>query len=100
MESEQVDKILIKWPRLTTAQVILGLVLFIAIWLGFLTTDIQYNRLVNTLNTKNLVNQTISLQELVERQGNLSASQRQLLLDQFVQISEHGGFATQDDIET
>jgi hydrogenase maturation factor HypF (carbamoyltransferase family) len=50
-----VDKILIKWPRLTTAQVILCLVLFIAIWLGFLTTDIQYNRQISIANQKSIL---------------------------------------------
>ena len=49
------DKILIKWPRLTTAQVILCLVLFIAIWLGFLTTDIQYNRQISIANQKSIL---------------------------------------------
>lgn len=49
------DKILLKWPRLTTAQVILGLTLFIAIWLGFLTADIQYNRQLSMSNQKSIL---------------------------------------------
>jgi len=51
-----VDKILIKWPKLTTAQVILALVLFIAMWLAFLTTDITYNRQISLSNQQTLLN--------------------------------------------
>jgi hypothetical protein len=93
-----VDKILIKWPKLTTAQVILCLVLFIALWLGFLTADIQYNRTINTMNTKNLVNQASSIQDLINKQGNLSSAQRQAIFAQFAELSKHGGFATNQDI--
>jgi len=93
------DKILIKWPQLTTAQVILAMVLFISIWLAFLTVDITYNRAVNTANTKTLVEQTDSIHKLIDAQGNLSSRQRQALLHQFAIISEHGGFATQEDTQ-
>lgn len=93
------DKIIIKWPQLTTAQVILAIVLFISIWLAFLTVDISYNRAVNTANTKTLVDQTNSIHKILEAQGNLSGQQRQQLLHQFAVISQHGGFATQEDTQ-
>lgn len=94
-----VDEILIKWPRLTTAQVILALTMFIAIWLGFLTVDIQYNRQISFINQNNLVTLSNDTHALLERQGNISIAQRQQLLNQFVNITEHGGFVTQEDIK-
>src|SRR5690242_2219766 len=97
--AKQMDKIIIKWPQLTTAQVILAIVLFISIWLAFLTVDISYNRAVNTANTKTLVDQTNAIHKILEAQGNLSGQQRQALLHQFAVISQHGGFATQEDTE-
>jgi len=92
------DKILLKWPRLTTAQVILALTFFIAIWLGFLTTDIVYNRALNSANTASIAEQTNAIHDLISKQGNLSNSQRQTLIQQFEDISKHGGFATNESI--
>src|SRR5690349_20321633 len=93
------DKILIKWPQLTIAQGILAIVLFISIWLAYLTVDITYNRAVNIANTKTLVEQTDAIHQILNAQGNLSSQQRQQLLHQFAVISQHGGFATQEDTQ-
>lgn len=94
------NSIILKWPRLTTAQVILGLTLFISLWLAFLTTDIVYNRALNSANTASIAEQTNTIHELINKQGNLSNSQRQTLIQQFEDISKHGGFATNESIST
>ena len=93
---QQMNKILIKWPKLTTAQVILFLVLFIAIWQAFLTLDIQYNRQVNYGNQQSLVEQAKETREILDKQGNLSAHSRQVLINQFSSVAQHGGFATNE----
>lgn len=85
------------WPRLTTAQAILALVLFIALWQGFLTTDIQYNRGINSGNQQTLIQLVNETHDLINKQGNLSASQRSSLIHQFSEIAQHGGFATKED---
>ena len=83
-------------PHLTTAQLILVIVILDSMLLGYLASDINYNRQVNRQNQQNILSLVNETSELVEKQGNFSNAQRAILINQFIHIAQHGGFATND----
>lgn len=83
-------------PNLTTAQLILFIVILNSILLGYLASDINFNRQVSKSNQQNILNLVNETSELLEKQGNFSNAQRAILINQFIHIAQHGGFATKD----
>ena len=85
-----------RFTHLTHAQIIFILLSIQLVWIAYLTGDIQHNIQVSIANQDNLAQQTSEIQHVIEAQGNLSSAQRNALLQQFANVSNHGGFSTKD----
>jgi hypothetical protein len=79
-------------------QLVIGLLIVNTIGIGYLTSDINFNRQVNKSNAESLLKLVNETAELVAKQGNLSSTQRQVLIGQFSDVANHGGFATNEQI--
>jgi hypothetical protein len=54
---------------------------------GYLASQLNYNSLLNHLNQANII-------KLINQQGNISATQRQSLIEELENVSNGGGFST------
>ena len=80
--------------KIHIAQAILIMQAITIVIVAIYISDLQYSRQINIVNSKALLALTNETAQLIEKQGNLSNTQRSQLLHALTAVNGHGGFAT------
>ena len=68
-------------------RIIIALVVANLVFAGYLASQLNYNSILNHANQANII-------KLINQQGNISAAQRQSLIEELENVSSGGGFST------